>query len=716
MLTRSLGCPEIGFLNIFAVSVTLMFTAAVMGEEKLTYPKTEKSDQVDEYHGTPVADPYRWLEDTNSENTKAWVEAQNKVTFDYLKTLPSREKLEKRLTELWNYERFGLPFKRGKRYFYTHNNGLQNQSVLYVTDALDAEPRVLLDPNKLSKDGTVALANWSPSPDGSLLALGFAAAGSDWREWKVMDVSTGKELQDKLEWVKFSDVSWTPDNKGFFYSRYDAPKAGEEFTGSNYYHKLYYHKLGDKQEQDELVYHRADEKEWGFDGRVTEDGNYLIITIWRGTERKYQVFYKDLTDPKARVVELITGFDAEYDFVGNDGSVLWFTTDLDAPLSRLIAIDTAKPARSHWKEVIPQGTSVLRGVGLVGDKFFASYLKDACSLVKVYDLTGQHEMDVSLPAIGSASGFGGKRSHGETFYSFSNYATPTTIYRLDLKTGKSEVFRQPIVKFNPNDYETKQVFYKSKDGTRVPMFITAKRGIKRDGSNPTLLYGYGGFNISLTPGFSVANLVWLEAGGIYAVPNLRGGGEYGRPWHEAGMLDRKQNVFDDFIRAAETLIEQKYTSSERLAIRGGSNGGLLVGAAMTQRPELFQAALPAVGVMDMLRYHKFTIGWAWVSEYGSSDDEKDFRNLIKYSPLHNLKPKTDYPATMVTTADHDDRVVPGHSFKFAATLQETHSGSDPVLIRIETSAGHGAGTPTTKRIKAAADITSFLCDQLGLEY
>lgn len=716
MQLRSLVCSQVCFPRIVAALATLTLVAAAMGEEKLTYPATEKSDQVDDYHGTPVPDPYRWLEDTNSEDTKAWVEAQNKVTFGYLKSLPAREKLEKRLTELWNYERFGLPVKRGKRYFYTHNNGLQNQSVLYVTDGLDAEPRVLLDPNKLSDDGTVALANWSPSPDGSLLALGFAADGSDWREWKVMDVTSGKELTDKLEWVKFSDVSWTPDNEGFFYSRYDEPKAGEEFTGSNYYHKLYYHKLGEKQEQDQLIYHRDDEKEWGFDGRVTEDGRYLIITIWRGTERKYQVFYKDLSDSNSRVVELITGFDAEYDFVGNQGSVFWFTTDLDAPLSRLIAVDTAQPDRNHWKELIPEAKSVLRGVGLVGDKFFASYLEDACSLIQVYDLTGKHEVNVSLPAIGSASGFGGKRTDQETFYSFSNYATPTTIYRFDLTTGKSEVFRKPIVKFNPSDYETKQVFYKSKDGTSVPMFVTSKRGVKRDGSNPTLLYGYGGFNISLTPGFSVANLVWLEAGGVYAVANLRGGGEYGRSWHEAGMLERKQNVFDDFICAAEALISQKYTSPERLAIRGGSNGGLLVGAVMTQRPDLFQAALPAVGVMDMLRYHKFTIGWAWVSEYGSSDNAKDFRNLIQYSPLHNLKPKTDYPATMVTTADHDDRVVPGHSFKFAATLQEMHAGADPVLIRIETSAGHGAGTPTTKRIQAAADITAFLCDQLGINY
>ena len=716
MQLRSLVCPHFCFPHIVAALATLTFVAAVMGEEKLTYPQTEKSDQVDDYHGTPVADPYRWLEDTNSDATKAWVKAQNEVTFGYLNKLPAREKLEKRLTDLWNYERFGLPVKRGKRYFYTHNNGLQNQSVLYVADALDAEPRVLLDPNKLSDDGTVALANWSPSPDGSLLALGFAADGSDWREWKVMDVDSGKELSDKLEWVKFSDVSWTPDNGGFFYSRYDEPEAGKEFTGSNYYHKLYYHQLGEKQEQDQLIYHREDEKEWGFDGRVTEDGHYLIITIWRGTERKYQVFYKDLTNAKSRVVELITGFDAEYDFVGNQGSVFWFTTDLDAPLSRLIAVDIRKPDRSKWTQVIPEAKSVLRGVGLVGDKLFASYLEDACSVIKVYDLTGKHDVDVTLPAIGSASGFGGKRTHQETFYTFSNYATPTTIYRFDLTTGKSEVFRKPIVKFNPDAYETKQVFYKSKDGTNVPMFVTSKRGTKLDGSNPTLLYGYGGFNISLTPGFSVANLVWLEAGGIYAVPNLRGGGEYGRSWHEAGMLERKQNVFDDFICAAEALVAQKYTSPDRLAIRGGSNGGLLVGAVMTQRPDLFKAALPAVGVMDMLRYHKFTIGWAWVSEYGSSDNAKDFRNLIRYSPLHNLKPKTDYPATMVTTADHDDRVVPGHSFKFAAALQEIHAGTDPVLIRIETSAGHGAGTPTTKRIQAAADITAFLCDQLRVAY
>jgi len=682
-------------------------------EHKLTYPETHRSDHVDVYHGVEVADPYRWLEDPDSHQTKAWVEAQNKATFGYLEQIPEREQIENRLTQLWNYERFGAPRKRGGRYFYTHNNGLENQSVLYVADSLDAEPRELLDPNKLSDDGTVALAGWAVSEDGKHLAYGLASAGSDWREWKVKQIDTGHDLSDHLKWVKFSGVSWTPDGAGLFYSRYDEPKEGEEFTGANYYQKLYFHRLGDPQDKDVLVYERKDQKEWGFDGEATEDGSYLAITVWRGTERKNQFFYKTLNDPEANVVELLAGFDAEYLFLGNDESTFWFMTDLDAPLRRVIAIDVNKPDRSNWREVIPQGEHVIRGVSLVGDRFIVSYLEDAKTRVKVFDLSGKFLRDVTLPAIGSAGGFGGRRKDTETFYYFTNFTTPTSIYRYDITSGKSTVFRKPDVDFEPSDYKTKQVFYHSKDGTRVPMFITYKKGVKLDGTNPTLLYGYGGFNISLTPSFSVSNLVWLELGGVYAVPNLRGGGEYGRAWHEAAMKEKKQNVFDDFIAAARWLIDNKYTSRDKLAIRGGSNGGLLVGAAMTQQPDLFAAALPAVGVMDMLRYHKYTIGWAWVSEFGSSDDPGEFKTLLAYSPLHNLKSGTKYPATMVTTADHDDRVVPAHSFKFAATLQHAHDGDAPVLIRIETSAGHGAGTPTSKRIKAAADSLAFLMSVLG---
>jgi prolyl oligopeptidase len=681
-------------------------------EPNSKYPDTRRSDHVDAYHGVEVPDPYRWLEDPDSAESKSWVEAQNKVTFSYLEGIPQRTALKERLTKLWNFERYGTPEQRGGRYFYTRNDGLQNQSVLYVADSLDAPPRELLDPNKLSQDGTVALVGSEVSEDGRYLAYGLAAAGSDWNEWKVKEVATGRDLADHLRWVKFSGVSWTPDNLGFFYSRYDEPKAGEELTGINYYQKLYYHRLGDSQDKDVLTYQRKDQKEWGFRGGVTEDGRYLIISVWRGTETKNQVFYKRLDSPDAAVAELLAGFDAEYEFLGNDGSVFWFLTDLDAPLRRVIAIDADRPGREHWRELIPQAEHVVSGASVVGDRFLIAYLKDAATQVRVFDLTGRPEREIALPAIGQASGFAGRRKDRETFYQFTNFTTPPTVYRYGLGDGASTVFRQPRVDFDPQEYETKQVFFQSKDGTRVPMFITHRKGLKLDGNNPTLMYAYGGFDISITPSFSVMNLVWMEQGGVFAVPNLRGGGEYGRVWHEAGMKDKKQNVFDDFIAAGEWLIANKYTCPQKLAIRGGSNGGLLVGAAMTQRPELFGAALPAVGVMDMLRFHKFTIGWAWVSEFGSSDNPDEFQTLLKYSPLHNLKPGTKYPATMVTTADHDDRVVPGHSFKFAAALQHAHAGDAPVLIRIETSAGHGAGTPTSKLIDTAADSLAFLLSVL----
>lgn len=684
------------------------------GPTKWIYPDSLRLEQVDEYHGTKISDPYRWLEDVDSPQTKAWVEAQNKVTFGFLEQIPRRKEIKERLTQLWDYERFGLPVKRGGRYFYTRNDGLQNQSVLYVAESLDATPRVLLDPNKLSEDGTVALAGWTPSEDGKLLAYGLAGAGSDWREWKVRDVATGEDLPDHVKWVKFSGASWALDGSGFYYSRYDEPKPGEQYTGINYFQKLYFHRLGESQDQDKLIYKRDDQKEWGFDGSVTEDGRYLIISVWRGSERKNQIFYRDLRDSNAPVEELVTGFDSEFEFIGNDGGTFWLATDFEAPMRRVVAVDLSQPERSKWRTVIPEAVDVLEGVGLVGDQFFAAYLKDASSRVKVFDLSGSPLREVKLPGLGSVGGFGGKRSDRETFYAFTSFVNPGSIYRYDIDKGESTVFRQPKLAFKPADFETKQVFVTSKDGTRVPMFVTQRRGLKRDGNTPTILYAYGGFNISQTPAFSVSNLVWLEMGGIYAVANLRGGGEYGRTWHEAGMRNKKQNVFDDFIASAEWLIENKYTSSEKLAIRGGSNGGLLVGAVMTQRPELFGAALPAVGVMDMLRYHKFTIGWAWAGEYGSSDSAEDFSILRAYSPLHNLRPGTKYPATMVTTADHDDRVVPGHSFKFAAALQHAQAGDSPVLIRIETRAGHGAGTPTTKLIEAAADSLAFLTKALEM--
>ncbi len=670
---------------------------------------------MDDYHGTKVPDPYRWLEDPRSDETRRWIEAQNKLTFPYLERIPQRAKIEQRLTELWNYERFGVPSMEGGRFFYAKNDGLQEQAVLYVADSLNQEPRTLLDPNKLSEDGTVALAGYEVSHDGRYLAYGISSAGSDWREWKVRDVATGKDRKDRLEWVKFSGVSWTPDNLGFYYSRYDEPTEETKFEDTNYFQKLYYHRLGDPQSRDRLVYHRPDEKEWGFDGHVTDDGQYLIITIWQGTERKNNVFYRDLTQKDAPIVELLTNFEAQYAFIGSEGPRFWFRTDRDAARGRLVEINVNAPSLRDWQEIVPQDDDALRSVSLVGDCFIASYLRDARSLVKVFDLSGRHLRDVKLPGIGSADGFDGRREDRHTFYAFSGFTTPTTIYRYDIAKGESRIFRQPKVKFNPDDYETRQVFYNSEDGTRIPMFITHKRGLKLNGDNPTLLYGYGGFNITLSPSFSVSNLEWLELGGVYAVPNLRGGGEYGRSWHHAGRRHLKQNVFDDFIAAAEWLIENKYTRSEKLAISGRSNGGLLVGACLTQRPDLFGAALPGVGVMDMLRFHKFTIGWAWVPEYGSSDDADEFQTLYKYSPLHNIKPGAKYPPTLITTADHDDRVVPAHSFKFAATLQAAQGGPAPVLIRIETSAGHGAGTPTSKRIAEAADWLAFLVKALHVK-
>ncbi|MCF2145451.1 prolyl oligopeptidase family protein [Desmonostoc muscorum LEGE 12446] len=684
-------------------------------EKSLAYPSSHKSNQVDKYHGTLVTDPYRWLEDPDSQETRVWIEAQNQVTFGYLSEIPAREKIKQRLTKLWDYEKYSIPFKEGEQYFYFKNDGLQNQSVLYTLKSLDAEPRVLLDPNKLSEDGTVALSGLSISEDGKLLAYGISTSGSDWQEWKVRDVETGEDLQDHLQWIKFSGASWTHDSQGFFYSRYDEPNEKTRLEDVNYYQKLYYHQLGKPQSEDVLIYHRPDQKEWGFSGDVTEDGHYLIISVWLGSDSKSLVFYKDLTNPDAEVVELINQFEADYSLIDNDGSVFYFRTDFNAPRGRLIAIDTNKPARENWQEIIPQTAETLESVGILNNQFVADYLKDAHSQIKIFDLKGEFIREVELPGLGSAGGFGGKRYDTETFYSFTSYTIPGTIYRYDMVTGKSEVFRKPKVDFNPDDYQIKQVFYQSKDGTRVPMFITHKKGIKLDGNNPTYLYAYGGFSVSQTPGFSVSLLVWMEMGGVYAVPNLRGGGEYGEEWHQAGMKEKKQNVFDDFIGAAEWLIANKYTKTDKLAIAGGSNGGLLVGACMTQRPDLFGAALPAVGVMDMLRFHKFTIGWAWTAEYGSPDNPEEFPVLYAYSPLHNLKPDTAYPATLITTADHDDRVVPAHSFKFAAALQANHAGDAPVLIRIETKAGHGAGKPTAKIIEEAADKWAFLVRTLNVE-
>lgn len=680
----------------------------------LTYPVSKKLDQQDNYHGTMVADPYRWLEDANSAETKSWVEAQNKVTQAYLAQIPQREAIRQRLTQLWNYERYSVPYKEGGRYFYTRNDGLQNQAVLYTLKKLDDKPRVLLDPNTLALDGTVALTDAAISPDGKLLAYSIAASGSDWNEIKLRDVETGKDLPDHIKWVKFSQTAWTKDGKGFFYSRYDAPKEATKLADVNYFQKLYFHRVGTPQSADILVYDRPDQKEWGFGAQATDDGRYLVITTTKGTAPKYRISYKDLTKPDAKVVDLIDNFEAGYEFIDNVGSVFYFSTDRNAPRKRIVAIDVNKPQESNWVEVVPESADTLAGADIVNNQLVLEYLKDARSVVRIHDLKGKPVREVALPGIGSVGGLVGKREDGETFYSFTGFTTPTTIYRLNLKTGESRVFRQPKVAFDPAGYETRQQFYTSRDGTKVPMFIVSKKGLKLDGSNPTYLYGYGGFNISLTPAFSPANLAWMEMGGVYVVANLRGGGEYGEAWHQAGTKLQKQNVFDDFIGAAEWLIANKVTSPAKLAIGGGSNGGLLVGAAMTQRPELFGAAIPAVGVMDMLRFHKFTIGWAWTSDYGSADNPDEFKALVKYSPLHNLKPGTCYPATMVTTADHDDRVVPAHSFKYAAAAQAAQGGAAPILIRIDTKAGHGAGKPTSKQIEEVADRWGFLTRELKM--
>ena len=678
------------------------------GAEALSYPVSRKADQQDNYHGTVVADPYRWLEDANSAETKAWVDAQNRVTHAYLAQIPERERIKARLTELWNYERYSVPFKEGGRYFYRRNDGLQNQAVLYTLKKPDAAPRLLLDPNTLSTDGTVALSGIAVSPDGKYLAYGTAASGSDWNEWRVRTIASGKDLDDHLKWVKFSGAAWTRDGKGFFYNRYDEPNEATKLADANYFQKLYYHRVGTAQSSDTLVYHRPDQKEWGFDARVSDDGRYLIITVSQGTAHKYRIFYKDLSKAGAPVVALIDRFDAAYDFIDNDGPVFLFRTDHKAPRARIVAIDTRRPAEADWREIVPEAAQTLVSANVLNRQLVLNYLADARSLVRVFDLKGRAVREVRLPGIGSVSGFDGKRWERETFYAFTSFTSPGTVYRYDMKTGKSSVYRRPKVDFDPAAYETRQQFFTSRDGTRVPMFIVSRKGLTLDGGNPTYLYGYGGFNISLTPYFSPANLAWMEMGGVYAMANLRGGGEYGEAWHEAGIKLRKQNTFDDFIGAAEWLIANKVTRPSKLAIGGGSNGGLLVGAVMNQRPELFGAAIPQVGVMDMLRFHKFTIGWAWTSDYGSSDNAEEFQALFRYSPLHNLKPGGCYPAALITTADHDDRVVPGHSFKYAAAAQAAQAAHTPILIRIETKAGHGAGMPTSKQIEEVADRWSFM--------
>ena len=696
-----------------ALLILTCLTAGVFAQTKIEYPQTRKVEQTDDYHGTKISDAYRWLEDDNSAETKTWVEAQNKLTFAYLNQIPQREKIKARLTELWNYERYSAPLKAGKHYFYTKNDGLQNQSVWYIAESPTDPGRVFLDPNKLSTDGTVALSGLRFTDDGKLAAYGLATAGSDRTEWRVKNVETGKDLTDTLKPNRQGGVSWLKDNSGFFYSRFPETQQGAELRAQTFNQKLYFHKIGTPQSEDVLIYERPDDKEFFMGGSVTQDGNWLIISVGKGTSPKNMVYFKNLKMEKSPILPLVDSLTANYSFIGNDEANFYFQTDKDTPRAKIVMVNVLAKDRI-WKDVIPEAQETLQGVNFINNHFVLNYLKDAYTQIKIHDINGKFVRDIKLPGIGSAGGFGGKRFDTETFYSYSSYNAPPTIYRYDMKTGKSELFRQAKVNLNPADYEVKQVFYNSKDGTKVPMFIIHKKGLKLDGTNPTLLYGYGGFNISQTPGFSVSRLVWLEMGGVFAVANLRGGAEYGEAWHEAGTKLKKQNVFDDFIGAAEWLIANKYTSPKKLAIQGGSNGGLLVGAVLNQRPDLFGAALPAVGVMDMLRFPKFTIGWAWTSDYGSPDKADEFKAIYAYSPLHNIKTGTKYPAVLVTTADHDDRVFPAHSFKYAAALQAAQSGDAPVLIRIETKAGHGAGKPTSKQIEEIADIYGFLMKNLGM--
>ncbi len=688
------------------LAMTVLLSCTQEPKQSFTYPDTQKGDTVDTYFGTTVADPYRWLEDDNSEETGSWVTAQNKVTFDYLAQIPFRDKIKNRLTEIWDYPKISAPFKEGGYYFVFKNDGLQNQSVVYIKKELDGEESVILDPNKLSDDGTVALTAFEVSKDGKYIAYGVSRGGSDWREFYVRDIETGEDLADHLMWVKFSGISWY--NNGFYYTRYEEPKDGDQLKGVNENAKIYYHTIGDTQDKDKMVYAEPDQPLRGFGASVTEDEKYLVITSTESTSGN-ALFVKDLTKPNAEVQKIITDFENDYWVVDHkDGKILVMTND-GAPKYRIVSIDLANAAKENWTDFIAEKeNAVLTNVSFVGGKLIANYMKDAHSKVEIYSTDGQYESDLELPVLGTVSGFNGKKEDMSTFFSVTSFTTPSTVYQYDIANNTYVEYIKPEIDFDPTLYETKQVFYTSKDGEKIPMFIVHKKGLELDGNNPTLLYGYGGFNISLTPSFSVTRLIWLENNGVFAMATLRGGGEYGEEWHQAGTKMKKQNVFDDFIAAAEYLIEQKYTQSSKLTLQGGSNGGLLVGAVANQRPELFKVALPAVGVMDMLRYHKFTIGHYWASDYGTSEDSKEmFEYLHKYSPVHSIVAGDKYPATLVTTADHDDRVVPAHSFKYIATLQASYTGHNPVMIRIEEKAGHGAGKPTSKRIAEYADLWAF---------
>ena len=673
------------------------------------YPPTPRVEQIDEYFGVAVADPYRWLEELDSEQTREWVEAQNDYTAAVLGSVPQRARIHARLTALWDYERWSVPVRAGNRYAYLRNTGLQNQAVLVVTRSLDEPGRVLLDPNTFSADGTVALSGLVFSNDGALLAYATSASGSDWKEWRVRDVATGKDRADLVRWSKFSTASWRRDGSGFYYGRYDEPAAALQFKATNYYQKLYFHRLGTPQSTDVLVYQRSDHPDWNIDGYTTEDGRYLVIFLSQGSDPRNGVLISDLAG--GELTELCPEGVAHYAYVGNDGGTFYFLTTLDAPAGRIVAI--ALEDRTVCELIAPTADAI-DDVALFGDTFVISYLRDALAYVTMRGLDGLHIRDIPLPGLGSVGGFGGKRRARETFYAFTSYTVPATIYRYDLGAQESKVVFTPRLPYRPETLVSRQLFYTSKDGTRIPMIVTAKKGIEPGADAPTILYGYGGFDISVTPEFSPAVAVWLEMGGIYAVANLRGGGEYGEAWHLAGVKEKKQNVFDDAIAAAEFLIGEGWTTARKLAIKGASNGGLLAGACIVQRPDLFAAAVPSVGVLDMLRFPRFTIGWAWISDYGSPDDPDDFATLLAYSPYHNLSDGTTYPATLISTGDHDDRVFPGHSYKFAAALQAAQSGDAPILLRVDVKAGHGAGKPTVKVIDEVADRYAFLVLALGM--
>jgi prolyl oligopeptidase len=693
----------------------IALSGCVFAHAQLKYPETKKTVVVDDYHGTKVEDPYRWLEDDNSEMTRSWVQAENKVTLDYLATIPFRDKIKKRLELLWDYPKYSSPFEKAGYYYFFKNSGLQNQSILYRQKGLDGEPEEILNPNDGNKEGIAALGNIQLSKTGKYLAYSIALAGSDWQKILVMESATKKIINDKIEWVKFGGVNWNGD-EGFYYSGYDEPDDRSKMSGQNKFHKVFYHKIGTVQTEDQLIYEDKEHPLRYHGAGLTEDGRFLVLRISEGTSGA-ELRYQDMKDPAQTGFKLlIAGFKTQPGVIDNRGDKLLVRTNEGAPNYKLVLIDPKKPGKADWKTIIPEKEEALQGVTTAGGYLFASYLKEASTKVYQYNYDGKLVREIKLPGLGTASGFSAEKEDKDFFYTYSSFNTPPAIYRYEIASGQSSLFRSTKINMNTDNFVTEQTFFTSKDGARVPIFLTHKKDIKLDGNNPVLLYGYGGFNIPVTPGFSISNAFFIEQGGIYAVVNLRGGSEYGEKWHQAGMLEKKQNVFNDFIGAAEFLIEKKYTNNQKIAIRGASNGGLLVGAAMTQRPDLFKVALPAVGVMDMLRFHKFTVGWGWTVEYGNADSASQFPFIYKYSPYHNLKPGIKYPATLVTTADHDDRVVPAHSFKFASRLQEYNAGSNPVLIRIETNAGHGAGKPTSKQIEEAADIWSFVMYNLGMKY